>query len=147
MLDDLRSEVDTSSAPHAQSLAAALEALAPAERYGHVAAVVRSQVARVIGRSEQDLGHDRGLSELGLDSLMGLDLRASLQAMIEPELPASLVFNYPTLRQLTDFVALDLMSVPPPGEVDVESDGLDDLSEAELARLLDDEILDVLEEG
>lgn len=42
--------------------------------------------------------------ELGLDSLLSIDLVKALQTKLESPLPATLAFEYPNLAQLTDYV-------------------------------------------
>ena len=47
---------------------------------------------------------DRPLSDLGLDSLMAVELRNALSRVVAKPLPASLAFNYPTIDALTAFL-------------------------------------------
>jgi acyl carrier protein len=47
--------------------------------------------------------HDEALFDLGLDSLTSLELRSSLESSLQIKVPSSLVFDYPTLRKLTDY--------------------------------------------
>jgi acyl carrier protein len=51
---------------------------------------------------------DQPLQELGLDSLLSIELRNSLGLSINRTLPATLLFNYPTLDALTEFLAREL---------------------------------------
>ncbi len=53
---------------------------------------------------EQAIAPGRPLQELGLDSLLSIELRNSLGASLERPLPATLLFNYPTLAALTDYL-------------------------------------------
>ena len=78
---------------------------APAgERRSLIAAAVRSEVARLLGTEAARLDPRRGFFELGLDSLMAVELRNRLQAKLAltPALPASLVFDQPTLEALAE---------------------------------------------
>jgi acyl carrier protein len=55
---------------------------------------------------------DQGLFELGVDSLAALDLRTHLEHLLGTALPATLVFEYPTIDALTQFVEGVLTATP-----------------------------------
>jgi acyl carrier protein len=73
-------------------------------------------VAAVLGLADAAaVPPDQPLGELGLDSLMALEVRNQLSARAETTLPATLLFDYPTassiarvLLQRLDFVAAPL---------------------------------------
>jgi acyl transferase domain-containing protein/surfactin synthase thioesterase subunit/acyl carrier protein/NAD(P)-dependent dehydrogenase (short-subunit alcohol dehydrogenase family) len=67
--------------------------------------IVQDAVMRLIGGSIQA---DRPLMEAGLDSLGAVELRNELQQSLHIELPATLVFDYPTVNALTSFVSSSL---------------------------------------
>ena len=69
---------------------------------------VRQESARVLGyrRGQLPGAHDR-LADLGLDSLMAVDLRNHLQSMMGHPLPPTFAFEYPTPAQMA--MALDLV--------------------------------------
>ncbi|MFI5825584.1 SDR family NAD(P)-dependent oxidoreductase, partial [Streptomyces rishiriensis] len=86
-----------------------LRGLGAEERQRLVAGEVRRQVAGVLGRPDADaVPVDRAFSELGLDSLMGVDLRNRLSTVMDRRLPASLVFDQPTVRDLTEYLITEL---------------------------------------
>ncbi|MFH8471066.1 type I polyketide synthase, partial [Streptomyces sp. NPDC017991] len=86
-----------------------LRGLGAEERRRLVAGEVRRQVAGVLGRPDADaVPVDRAFSELGLDSLMGVDLRNRLSSVMDRRLPASLVFDQPTVRDLTEYLIVEL---------------------------------------
>jgi acyl carrier protein len=92
---------------------------------------VDSIAARILGLGALALERDRSLTELGLDSLMAVELRNALGAAIGRALPASLVFDHPTAAALTGFLAGELgVSAPRAPEPDwtppVPADDLDD---------------------
>lgn len=80
-------------------------ALAPAQRLQQVAAVVRREVGRVLGLPPQALGERTGFFDLGLDSLMAVQLRRRLSAELGEALPATLTFNFPTVEALAAHLA------------------------------------------
>ena len=73
----------------------------------------------------------RALRDLGLDSLLAVSFRNELAKALALDLPASLVFDHPTIDALARH--LDALLHPP-------SDGLDELSAADLAALLELEL-------
>jgi phthiocerol/phenolphthiocerol synthesis type-I polyketide synthase C len=60
-------------------MAGVLDAASEDERFDLLMAVVRDQVARVVGSTAAQIEPDRALAELGLDSLMAVELAESLE--------------------------------------------------------------------
>ena len=63
----------------------------PEEREEIVQTYMREQVARVLGASASKLDADRPLNELGLDSLMGVELRNRVEGDLALSLPMRLL--------------------------------------------------------
>src|SRR5262249_54078065 len=73
-----------------------LRKLAPPEREEAVLKTVRAEVARVLSMaSAESVAKDRALKDLGLDSLMAVELRNALGKRVGKTLPATLAFDYP----------------------------------------------------
>ena len=128
-------------------IAVAREARSPSERQPILQQLVRRDVAVVLGYASDDgIPVDRGFFELGLDSLMSVELKRRLESAVERSLPSTLTFNYPNVAALAGFLEDTLFaSIPPtsrtpPAAVaaasrDTRSD--DDLTDDELeARLM-----------
>lgn len=80
--------------------------LPPGERPAAVRRLVARELARVLGhRDAAGLDPRAGLAELGLDSLLALELRNRLQAATGIELPATLAFDHPSLERLASYLA------------------------------------------
>lgn len=79
---------------------------APAEQRGPLLLqLVRHQVAAVLGYANDDgIPVERGFFELGLDSLMSVELKRRLEAAVGQTLPSTLTFNYPNVVALTGFL-------------------------------------------
>ena len=72
--------------------------------------LVRGQIAEVLAHSTPDaIDSDRGLFELGFDSLTALDLRNRLSGSTGLRLPSTLVFDYPTSAALADHLRSELV--------------------------------------
>jgi acyl carrier protein len=67
-----------------------------------IATMVHEAVAAVLG---PDVNPDEPLMASGLDSLGAVELRNALQAQIGSELPATLLFDYPSINAVTGFLA------------------------------------------
>ncbi|HEY5311758.1 MAG TPA: beta-ketoacyl reductase, partial [Pirellulales bacterium] len=68
---------------------------------------VHEQLRSVLGvPADQTLDHQAHLPELGLDSLLAVELLHRLRVGLAPALnvPSSLLFEHPTLAQVTDFL-------------------------------------------
>ncbi|WP_083305009.1 type I polyketide synthase [Moorena producens] len=82
-----------------------LKTALPSEQKDILTAHVRSQVARVLGiSSAQSIGLEQGFFELGMDSLTSVELRNRLQGSLSCSIPSSLAFDYPTVRELVDYL-------------------------------------------
>ena len=84
-----------------------------AERKELLGERVRSEVATVLGLSSAaEVDPARGLFDLGMDSLMAVELRARLQKRAGCALPSTLTFNYPNAAALTQFLERILFVLP-----------------------------------
>jgi myxalamid-type polyketide synthase MxaE and MxaD len=66
---------------------------------------VRAEVAGVLGvDADTQVDLTRGLFEMGMDSLMAVELRARLEKGVGRTLPSTLTFNYPNVTALAGFI-------------------------------------------
>ncbi|WP_060937646.1 type I polyketide synthase [Mycolicibacterium chlorophenolicum] len=127
-----------------------LRAADPERRRDLLADHVGAQVAAAMGlASAHTLDPTVGFFQFGMDSLMSVTLQRSLSESLGEVLPASVVFDYPTIEALTDYLASVLPEIIETAGHDDEvaageggdgsdeaADAYDDLAEDELlARL------------
>jgi NADPH:quinone reductase-like Zn-dependent oxidoreductase len=142
-----RAGVAAPAAPHSKLLRQLLEA-PPGERRSLLLSYVQSEASRVLGLDPSaPIDPRRPLNEAGLDSLLAIELRNALGIGVGRSLPATLLFDFPTIESLADYLAREMLqadsskaSLPParnvggrPVEVSAK---LDHLSDEEIAALL-----------
>jgi acyl transferase domain-containing protein/acyl-CoA synthetase (AMP-forming)/AMP-acid ligase II/NAD(P)-dependent dehydrogenase (short-subunit alcohol dehydrogenase family)/acyl carrier protein len=82
---------------HANHLVETLRVLDEGDRHRHLLALVLKETAAVLGlRDGAGLSPDTGFLDLGMDSLMAVELRQRLKKATGLNLPATLAFDYPT---------------------------------------------------
>jgi nucleoside-diphosphate-sugar epimerase/acyl carrier protein len=90
---------------------------------------------------DYEIDPQQGLFDVGLDSLMAMELKNKLEQNLglERPLPFTLIFDYPTLASLANYLFGEMMDGETKAAVAAE-DGLESLSEEELLDLLAQEI-------
>jgi acyl carrier protein len=112
----------------------AVAAAAPRERRDVLVARLESLTKSVMGMSNGEILHPRQpLRDAGLDSLLSLELRDKLGRELGQGLPATLLFEQPTLEKLAEYVLAEM-------GFGAKADALADLETEELGRLLDEEL-------
>jgi phthiocerol/phenolphthiocerol synthesis type-I polyketide synthase B len=108
----------------------ALDKCPPERRRDMVIDHVGALAAEVMGiPASESLDPSAGFFELGMDSLMSVSLQRALSTSLARPLPASVIFDYPSVEALADYVAALVPGVVEQAEV---TDAYDDLSESEL---------------
>jgi acyl transferase domain-containing protein/acyl carrier protein len=129
------------------SLARRLASTPESEHERVVLDLVRLEIASVLGHDSPDaIDAQRPFNELGLDSLAAVELRNRLGQVSGCQLPATLVFDYPSALDLTRFL---LERVAPQidghaGEETSEIDIRNALASIPLARLREAGVMDTL---
>ncbi|MBL8976367.1 MAG: KR domain-containing protein, partial [Myxococcales bacterium] len=113
LLDEARQTRQAPGKPE-PGRAQALRDAAPGERHALVASFTREQVAAVLRLDPADLDPRAPLRSLGIDSLMGLEVRNRLEAGLGLTLSATLLWTYPTVAALADFLAKRIAPAPAP---------------------------------
>jgi phthiocerol/phenolphthiocerol synthesis type-I polyketide synthase B len=112
----------------------------PARRHALLVDHVTEQVAAAMGlASPQMLDQSAGFFQSGMDSLMSVTLQRSLSDSLGEALPASVVFDYPTVDALAGYLATILPELIEVAEAD-STDDYDDLSDDELLQQLSERL-------
>jgi acyl transferase domain-containing protein/acyl carrier protein len=139
------------SAPSDSDVSLHLKNAPPTRRRSILTAHLRAQTGSILGFDpSREIDLDRGLFDMGMDSLMAVELKGRLERSLSVPLPSTLTFNYPTIKALVDYLlseALGFDAAPmqdktaltpgaAPGKVLSVDHTADDLSEDELSALL-----------
>ena len=100
----LRSATVVSEAPPPPAPPPASEAMSPEDRRAWLRERITAECAALLA-TQGAIDPRRPLHELGLDSLAALELRNRLGRLTGSVLPASLLFDYPTVAALTEHLA------------------------------------------
>jgi len=128
-----------------EDLIESLKEASPEDRTELLCAAIQRLVVMVMGYTAAEAPEpDQGLFELGLDSLLALELKNHIQNQIRKDFPATAIFDYPTIAKLAVYLLTQVLGLPiatgvaQSGPVPVTNalDEIDQLSEAEVeARL------------
>jgi NADPH:quinone reductase-like Zn-dependent oxidoreductase/acyl carrier protein len=129
---------NTTTATSRPTLADRMGAASPSQRREMLSAHIRETAITVLGLpASYPLDAHQGLRDVGLDSLMAVELKNRLQDSTKQTLPATLAFDYPTVAALTKFLG-QLLQIDD-NERERALDGDDGRAIAELAELSDEE--------
>lgn len=124
-----------------------LLAAPPAEREALLQSYLLAEVGRVLGFGpDQSPDPQTGFRDLGMDSLMAVELKRRLEAGLGVPLSATLAFNYPNVRALSRHLAHDVFgwgdepSAAPSAAADATRSQVEHLSDAEVEAAIDDEL-------
>jgi acyl transferase domain-containing protein len=138
--------LDTAPPPEHAAFLAQLADASLMDRRELLCGCVRDQAIKVKGlAASEDLDARRPLKELGFDSLMAVELRNVLAARFTMTLPASLVFDCPTIEALAGYLDDRLFAAAPASgprqraedpEVSRILSQIEDVSDADVEMLL-----------
>ena len=122
-----------------------LRAMSPSERFERLARQVQSLVSDVLHLDgDQVVEREVGFFDLGVDSLMAVQIKDRIQQLAGREFPSSLCFDYPTITALAEHLLQQLF---PKSETDVtDSHTLTDIRPASQALIDECRVEDLLDE-
>ncbi|MCX4246642.1 type I polyketide synthase [Paraliomyxa miuraensis] len=125
---------------------ARLAAAEPRARGALLEQILRAQASQVLRIPEGELDVSAPLTSLGLDSLMGLELRNRIEATLGLTVPATLLWTYPTVSALAMHLAQHDAPAAAPVTTNAASEPsrdpaaeIDQMSDDELTRLIAEE--------
>ena len=137
-----------SAAAHSE-IGLQLQSASPGRRRDILIAHLRIQTSSILGFDpSREIELDQGLFDMGMDSLMAVELKGTAEQSLNVRLPSTLTFNYPTIQTLADYLLSDALGfdsapaleksdpIPSPSEAVSFDDPSGDLSEDELSVLL-----------
>ncbi|WP_268253100.1 type I polyketide synthase [Streptomyces cinerochromogenes] len=126
----------------ADSLSARLAGLPEEEQSETLLNLVRDEVAVVLGHADaENITPGQAFSDMGFDSLTAVELRNRLAGATGIQLPATLIFDYPSPAAIAEHLRAELVPVAAAGTVE-----LTDVDEIELRKVLASVPLKRLEE-
>jgi aryl carrier-like protein len=132
-LSGLMPKVAPAGAP-ASALARELEAMPRDERRPHLLAYLSDMVIAALKlRTETPIDARQPLFDVGLDSIMALELKDRLERVLGVPLSATLLFVRPTLDALAEYILTDIVRADAPAAA---AGAPSAVSEDELTRLL-----------
>ena len=102
-----RSESGAEFTPSSSALPGEQAAATPAQRRLLLQDLVRDSVSRVLKIKAAQLDLRKALGDMGLNSLMAIELRNRLETALGRPLSATLAWNHPTIEAIVDFLSAD----------------------------------------
>jgi len=96
-----------------------LESVPVSERQELLTTHIRSLIAKTLGLTDANkIGRRQPLFDLGLDSLMAVEVKNRLESSLQTSLRSTLLFDYPTLEALLEYLANDVIPIEFSSELD-----------------------------
>lgn len=109
----LQTDENPADAGGTSEMTATLNDCEPKERYRLLMDITTQLAVDVLGHDLESLITDHPLMEQGFDSLMAVELRNRLGRELGKALPASLLFDYPTLEKLAAYLLEEVIEFEP----------------------------------
>ncbi|MBF2003215.1 MAG: SDR family NAD(P)-dependent oxidoreductase [Synechococcales cyanobacterium M58_A2018_015] len=93
----------------------------PRERRALIEQHLREQLAQVLGFQPAEIDPQQGFFDLGMDSLTSVELKSRLQRSFNCSLPTTVIFDYPTLSTLVDYLLNHLLNQISPSALSPEA--------------------------
>ena len=109
-LADWQEIISTTAKISKSKLREKLEAATVSEHQELLETHIQAAVAKTLSlKNPQTIGMQQPFFELGLDSLMAVELKNLLESSLEMRLSSTLLFDYPTVETLVEYLAKDVI--------------------------------------
>jgi acyl carrier protein len=107
---------------------------------------IRDQLARVLGMSPAKLDVEESLLNLGLDSLMAVEIGNQVQAMVGVEVPTMKVMEGLSIAGLAEFVLEQLSGEEAPPAAEAPTAKTAEQVREQVEQLSDDQVSELLQQ-
>jgi acyl transferase domain-containing protein/acyl carrier protein len=145
LLADLRSDEPAGARGRDATLAVELASLPAEDRGVRLERLLCESLGRVLKIPPEHVDRRKPLGSIGVDSLIALEFRRRLEAALGLALPATMIWNYPTVVELAAYLSSRISATRPASQplpqsagvtVDSSMERVDQLSDAEAAQAL-----------
>lgn len=117
-------------------------ALTPLPKSDNIRAVVVKELGDLLYMEPEELTGEQEFSELGLDSILGVELVKSLNRRLNIDLQASKLYEYTTIEALTEYIRK--IATPQPDSIPVAQPQPQAQTGSEVMAILTQELCDLL---
>lgn len=85
------------------------------ERHAFLVAHLQAEVGKVLGLKPSQLpALQQGFFDIGMDSLMAIELKNRLEGSLGASFPSTVIFEYPTIKDLAHYIAKEILKLQSP---------------------------------
>jgi acyl carrier protein len=93
-------------------LVSLLENTPKSDRINLLIEFIRQQAQNVLGLSSiEEVEIERPMHDMGMDSLMAIEIKNRINNAIGKDLPATVIFNYPTIKSLSEYILQNVLLI------------------------------------
>ncbi|QSJ15496.1 SDR family NAD(P)-dependent oxidoreductase [Nostoc sp. UHCC 0702] len=131
---------DTQQAQQQSQILQELTAAVASNRIKKLTGYLQTEVAKVLGWGQSRLPDpQQGFFDLGMDSLMSVELKSRIEKDLSTSLPATLAFDFPTIKHLSEYLMGELFQQEAP-PVEEETPPEEVQAVIEIGQLSEDEV-------
>jgi NADPH:quinone reductase-like Zn-dependent oxidoreductase/acyl carrier protein len=146
-LDQLLAEAPPATGEGAAGLLTALQTCSAARGHELLLDLVLQELANVVRLAAADLDPRTPFTDLGVDSLMGIELRNRIKASTSADLPSTVIWTYPTPTALANYLVNLLVDDMTPNEPQAPTaPSIEETATTDAALADDESLLDELTE-